>query len=131
RLGNSASYYEISSLQVQFGTNQVPTATISMKTPDGNEASEACTGSGSVEAIYNTLERLIDAPVRLEDYRIQSTSGGRDSLAEVYVKILFNDVTSSGRGTAQDVLEASAKAYINAVNRVLLQEQYREELQKA
>ena len=130
RLGNAASYYEISSLQVQYGTNHVPTATIKMKTPDGEEIQDASTGSGSVEAIYNTLERMINSPVRLEDYRIQSNTGGRDALAEVFVKIQFKGISSSGRGTAQDVLEASAKAYINAVNRVLLQEQYREENKK-
>jgi 2-isopropylmalate synthase len=130
RLGSAASYYEISSIQVQYGTNHVQTATISLKTPDGLEVSDASTGAGSVEAIYNTLERLIDAPIKLEDYRIQSNSGGRDALAEVFVKVKFKGVTSSGRGTDQDVLEASAKAYINAVNRILLQEQYKLELQK-
>lgn len=131
RLGDVASFYDLISLQVQYGTNHMPTATIALRTPHGEEIHEASTGSGSVEAIYNTLERMIDAPVQLEDYRIQSNTGGRDALAEVFVKVKFNDVTSSGRGTAQDVLEASAKAYINAVNRILLQQQYREEAQKA
>lgn len=129
RLGSSVRYYELKSLQVQYGTNQIPTATITIETPDGLEVQEASTGSGSVEAIYNTLERIIDAPIRLEDYRIQSNTRGRDALAEVFVKVVFNNMTSSGRGTAQDVLEASAKAYINAVNRTLLQRQYREEMQ--
>ncbi|WP_458412300.1 2-isopropylmalate synthase [Schinkia sp. CFF1] len=129
KLGSSVKFYELKTLQVQYVTHQVTTATIAMKTPDGEEVHEACTGSGSVEAIYNTLERIIGEEVRLDDYRIQSNTGGRDALAEVFVKIKFQEMTSSGRGTAQDVLEASAKAYINAVNRILLQKQYREEMQ--
>ncbi|EKN70570.1 2-isopropylmalate synthase [Schinkia azotoformans] len=129
KLGSSVKFYSLKSLQVQYVTHQVTTATISMTTPENEEVHEACTGSGSVEAIYNTLERIIGSKVHLEDYRIQANTGGRDALAEVFVKINFQGMTSSGRGSAQDVLEASAKAYINAVNRILLQQQYREELQ--
>lgn len=109
--------YELESLQVQFGTAQIPTATISLKTKDGEIIQEASTGAGSVEAIYNTLERCIGTTIQLTDYRIQSNTSGRDALAQVYVKVKIGDGEASGRGVAQDVLEASAKAYINAVNR--------------
>ncbi|OIJ10314.1 2-isopropylmalate synthase [Anaerobacillus arseniciselenatis] len=119
RVASAVAYYKVEQLQVNYGTNNIPTATITMNTPDGEQLQEAATGSGSVEAIYNTLERMLASPVKLLDYRIQSVSGGRDALAEVYVKIRFQDVEKSGRGTAHDVLEASAKAYINAVNRIL------------
>jgi 2-isopropylmalate synthase len=57
-------------------------------------------------------------------------SGGRDALAQVFVKVRANEIETSGRGTAQDVLEASAKAYINAVNRVFMIEKMREENQR-
>lgn len=114
-----ASYYKVDQLQVNYGTNNIPTATITMKTANGETLQEAATGSGSVEAIYNTLERMINEPVTLDDYRLQSVSGGRDALAEVYVKMNFREIETSGRGTANDVLEASAKAYIHAINRVI------------
>ncbi len=120
RVAVSIAYYKVLQLQVNYGTNNIPTATVTMTTPEGIELQEAATGSGSVEAIYNTLERMIASPVKLLDYRIQSISGGRDALAEVYVKIRFQEHETSGRGTAHDVLEASAKAYINAVNRILV-----------
>ncbi|MBU8905082.1 2-isopropylmalate synthase [Desertibacillus haloalkaliphilus] len=119
KIGSAVKYYEVETIQVNYGTTNIPTATITMTNPDGELVQEAATGSGSVEAVYNTLERIINAPIVLKDYRIQSITGGRDALAEVYVKVLFNDVESSGRGTAHDVLEASAKAYVNAVNRIL------------
>ncbi|MEY8751739.1 2-isopropylmalate synthase [Alkalicoccobacillus gibsonii] len=119
--------YELQTVQVNYGTNNIPTATVTMKLPSGEMAQEAATGSGSVEAIYNTLERIIEGPVSLEDYRIQSVNGGGDALAEVYVQVKYAGFESSGRGTAHDVLEASAKAYINAVNRTLIRKAYEQE----
>lgn len=113
----AVAYYKVEHLQVNYGTNNIPTATITLTTADGDDLQEAATGSGSVEAIYNTLERMIDGSVDLHDYRIQSVNGGRDALAEVYVRMSYRGIETSGRGTAHDVLEASAKAYINAINR--------------
>ncbi|WP_408009069.1 2-isopropylmalate synthase [Pseudalkalibacillus sp. A8] len=110
--------YELKSLQVQYGMDNIPTATIAVVKPDGTYNQEAATGFGSVEAIYNTIEKLIEDSIVLLDYKIHSVGGGRDALAEVYVQVKYNDVQSSGRGTAQDVLEASARAYLDAVNRV-------------
>lgn len=123
-------FYQLCSIQVQYGTNQIPTAVVVLKDGQGNEIQEAATGAGSVEALYNTLERCFKTTVTLLDYRIESVGGGRDALAQVFVKVRVNDIETSGRGTAQDVLEASAKAYINAVNRVFMIETMRAENQK-
>jgi 2-isopropylmalate synthase len=123
-------FYQLCSIQVQYGTNQIPTAVVVLKDGQGNEIQEAATGAGSVEALYNTLERCFKTAVTLLDYRIESVGGGRDALAQVFVKVRVNDIETSGRGTAQDVLEASAKAYINAVNRVFMIETMRAENQK-
>jgi 2-isopropylmalate synthase len=123
-------FYQLSSIQVQYGTKQIPTAVVVLTDGKGNEIQEAATGSGSVEALYNTLERCFQTTVTLLDYRIESVSGGRDALAQVFVKVRVNEIETSGRGMAQDVLEASAKAYINAVNRVFMIEKMRDENQK-
>ncbi|MGM7682452.1 2-isopropylmalate synthase [Cytobacillus sp. Hm23] len=125
RFGKGDTQYELISLQVQYGTNQVPTATITLKGLEGEIIQEAATGAGSVEAVYNTLERMVHASVKLLDYKIQSVSGGRDALAQVYVNVRVNGEETSGRGLDQDVLEASAKAYINAINRVLYLQKYK------
>ncbi|GAK09949.1 2-isopropylmalate synthase [Geomicrobium sp. JCM 19038] len=119
--GSQSGMYELKSLQVNVATqeNVIQTATVIVRTPDGEEIQEAATGKGSVEAVYNTLSRLIGEPIQLEDYRIQSVTGGEDALAEVVVHLTYNDESSLGRGTAHDVLEASAFAYLNAVNRII------------
>lgn len=113
--------YEFLSLQVHYGTSQVPTATVSLKNQENEQLiQEAATGAGSVEAVYNTLGRCIDKNIELTDYRIQSNRKGEDALAQVFVRVTVNGKETSGRGIAQDVLEASAKAYLNAVNRQLV-----------
>jgi len=118
--------YELEFIQVAYGSTVVPTTTVGIKTLTGETVQESATGKGSVESLYNAIQRVLDSEVKLLDYRIQSTTGGIDSLAEVYVKVNYHGQTSSGRGVAHDVLEASAKAYLDAVNRILFREQYLE-----
>jgi len=65
----------------------------------------------------NTLEALMKEEIHLTDFRLSSVGQGRDALAEVHVKMTINGSPVSGRGSAQDVLEASAKSFLNAVNR--------------
>ena len=128
---STAAHYELEFLQVSYGSNAVTTTTIGVKTPDGQHVQEAATGKGSVEAIYNTIERVLPSPVELVDYRIQSTTGGNDALAEVYVKVKYFGHVSSGRGVDNDVLYASAKAFLDAVNRSFVREQQVEALTAA
>lgn len=110
--------YELVAFQVQYASANLPTATVALTTPEGERVETARTGSGSVEALYNTLEALMKEKIHLTDFNLSSVGSGRDALAEVHVKMTVNGTTVSGRGSAQDVLEAAAKAFINAVNRV-------------
>ncbi|MFD1737382.1 2-isopropylmalate synthase [Bacillus salitolerans] len=112
--------YKLELLQVSYGSNIIPTATIRVETPEGFRIQESATGKGSVEAVYNTISRILKQPSELVDYRIQSTTNGNDAIAEVYVKVRYDGHISSGRGIETDVLEASAKAYFDAVNRSLV-----------
>ncbi|ASV68795.1 2-isopropylmalate synthase [Cytobacillus sp. FSL W7-1323] len=119
KLSKEQRFYELIQIQIQYGTNQVPTATVTLSGSDNQVIQEAGTGAGSIEALYNTLEASVNGEISLLDYRIQSVGAGRDALAQVFVKLAYQGVETSGRGLAQDVLEASAKAYLNAVNRVI------------
>lgn len=110
--------YELVAFQVHYGSANLPTATVALTTPEGIRVETARTGSGSVEALMNTLEALIKEEIHLTDFRLSSIGQGRDALAEVHVKMTVNGTPVTGRGSAQDVLEASAKSFLNAVNRV-------------
>lgn len=112
--------YELTNVQVQYGTSNVPTATVSATVPTGENVVVATTGAGSVEAIFNTLEQLVNGQVHILDYRVTSIGKGRDALGEAVVNLSFNGEVLTGRDVAQDVLEASAKAYLNAINRKLI-----------
>ncbi|MCG4627903.1 alpha-isopropylmalate synthase regulatory domain-containing protein, partial [Anaerostipes hadrus] len=75
---------------------------------EGTLVEEAGTGSGSVEAIYHTITKLFDGPIELKDYKLQSVGSGQDALADAFVKVKCGEFECGGRGSAQDVLEASA-----------------------
>ena len=117
--------FELNSVQVQYGTENIPTATVNVKTPSNEAKTLVATGSGSVEAIFNTLQQLVDGDVQLLDYRVTSVSKGDDALAEAVTNLEYQGVKYTGRDNAQDVLEASAKAYLNAINRHLMHESVR------
>ena len=110
--------YELVAFQVQYGSANLPTATVALTTPEGIRVETARTGQGSVEALCNTLEALVKEEIHLTDFQLSSIGQGRDALAEAHVKMTVNGTPVRGRASAQDVLEASAKAFLNAVNRV-------------
>ncbi|WP_026771444.1 MULTISPECIES: 2-isopropylmalate synthase [Sediminibacillus] len=112
--------YSLQAFQVQYGSSNMPTATVALTTPEGTRVETARTGQGSVEALYNTIEALVEETIHLTDFHLSSIGKGRDALAEVHVNMTVNEATVSGRGSAQDVLEAAAHAFLNAVNRVFL-----------
>ncbi|WNB93239.1 2-isopropylmalate synthase [Bacillus sp. NEB1478] len=120
RIQPEVPLYHLKDIQVNYGTNQIPTATLRLLTPEGKLIQDAATGSGSVEAIYNTLGKMLPSSLKLIDYRIQSVGAGRDALAQVFVQIVCDGNEINGSGTAQDVLEASAKAYVHAFNKLQL-----------
>ncbi|WP_058306942.1 2-isopropylmalate synthase [Gracilibacillus massiliensis] len=113
--------YKLEHFQVQYGSNDQPSATVSLSTPSDQTVEETSTGSGSVEALYNTLDQIITEETHLTDFQLNSIGQGRDALAEVHVSLTVDDKTVSGRGSAQDVLEAAVQAYLNGVNRAIYQ----------
>ncbi|WP_407268212.1 2-isopropylmalate synthase [Radiobacillus sp. PE A8.2] len=122
--------YQLKAFQVQYGSHNLPTATVALTTPDGERVETACTGQGSVEALYNTIETLVKENIHLTSFNLSSIGQGRDALAEVHVSMTVNETPVHGRGSSQDVLEAAAQAFINAVNRVFFTKTA-EEKQKA
>lgn len=115
--------YELSSFQVHYGSTNTPLATVAMFAPDGTKLESATTGSGSVEALYNTLDEMTVEEVQLSDYHLNSIGSGEDALAHANVKMIVDGRPVNGRASSQDVLEASAKAFVNGVNRAIYQKE--------
>lgn len=105
-------------LHVTTGNRTVPTATVRIE-KRGKIIQEASCGDGPVDAAYKAIDRVIKIPISLIDYSLKAVTRGKDALGEVSVKVedkrgrLF-----SGRGLSTDIIEASALAYINAVNKI-------------
>ncbi len=105
-------------LQFTSGTGIVPTATIRLRKED-KVYQESGWGDGPVEAAYRAIDSITGIPGRLKEYSIRAVTGGKDALGEVIVTIEANSRTVAGRGASTDVIEASVRAYINAINKVI------------
>jgi 2-isopropylmalate synthase len=109
--------YVLESVQFQSGTRMTPVATVRMVT-DAGVMEEAATGDGPVDAVYHALERIAQVPLQLETYEIRSVGHGKDALGEVTVRMRSEGRTVHGRGLSTDVVEASALAYVDVLNRL-------------
>ncbi len=113
--------YELISLQVVAGNAASPTATIKL-IKNGEEFEDAAMGDGPVDAVFKALERITYIRGKLKSYDIQALTEGKDAIGEVVVKVYFSDINDTviGRGVSTDIIEASAKAYLDAINKALM-----------
>ena len=109
--------YELDYLNVVSGTVAVPTATVKLKIR-GKEAQNAGFGVGPVDAAFNTIAKMTGTRSRLLRFSVNSVSGGMDAQGEVTVRLQENDLIALGKGADPDIITASAKAYINGLNRL-------------
>lgn len=105
-------------LNTSSGTNVVPTATVRLKR-EGRVFQEAACGDGPVDACCRAMDKITGLSPKLLDYAIHSVSSGKDAQGEVTVKVEHEGTTFTGRGTSTDIIEASAKAYLAVINRIL------------
>src|SRR5690606_1093425 len=118
---SNAKRYTLDGFKVKYDTSEKPSATITLTTPDDKQIEQTDTGQGSVDALYHTLDNMIREETHLTDFQLNSIGQGRDALAEVHVSLIVDKIEVSGRGSAQDVLEAAVLAYLNGVNRAIYQ----------
>jgi 2-isopropylmalate synthase len=112
--------YLLEYMHVVSGGTTIPTATVRLRRNGGTEQA-VCNGVGSVDAVYKAIAQIIDVPHKLVDYSVNSIAGGTDALGEVTVRISDRaGSTHAGRGSSMDIIEASAKAYVQALNKMVL-----------
>ena len=109
--------YKLLHLNVQSGTVTVPTATVQMEV-DGKVVLEAGFGNGPVDAVYKTITKITRFKGTLVNYSVSSITGGTDAQGEVTVKIEEDGITAIGQGAHTDILIASARAFVNALNKL-------------
>jgi 2-isopropylmalate synthase len=130
--------YSLVGLQVACGTmgsgdNRMPTATVRLRGPDGTTFTQAAVGTGPVDAAYKAMDSIIQAPNTLLEFSVHSVTEGIDALGEVTVRIQAKEPshnfdpqketeyprTFGGFGADTDIVVASAKAYLSALNKLM------------
>jgi 2-isopropylmalate synthase len=116
QLGKETAVYKLEYFNIISGNVSVPTATIRIKF--GEEVKEeAATGDGPVDAIFNAIDRVTGIATILKEYNVQAVTPGRQALGEVSVSLEIDKIIYIGKASSTDILEASALAYVNAINR--------------
>jgi 2-isopropylmalate synthase len=119
KVATSAEIYQLTYLHTSAGSSTLPTATLKVKKGEV-ETQGAATGDGPVDAVFNAIDQLTGFKGKLENYSIKALTQGRDAQGEVTVTLSTNGDEVNGRGVSTDVIEASAKAYLNGVNKLFL-----------
>jgi 2-isopropylmalate synthase len=108
----------IKNISVSTRSVSAATATVTLEL-NGHTVTDAACGNGPVDAVFKTIDRLVGKAVNLEDYTLKSVSRGSEALGDATVKIRCDEAgLVVGRGISTDVIEASAKAYLNALSKV-------------
>ncbi|MGA2091626.1 MAG: alpha-isopropylmalate synthase regulatory domain-containing protein, partial [Endomicrobiales bacterium] len=107
-------------LNTSSGTGVIPTATVRVVVKKDIMQEAAC-GDGPVDAAYKAIDKITGIKVKLADYNLRAISGGKDAQGEVNVRVEYNGMTFTGRATSTDIIDASAKAYVQALNKIAAQ----------
>ena len=111
-------HFHLELVQVSCGDSAKPTATVTIRTPDGQELMDAAIGTGPVDAVYKAINRVVGIENQLIEFSVQSVTAGIDALGEVTIRIRHGERVFSGHAANTDIVVASAHAYLHALNRL-------------
>jgi 2-isopropylmalate synthase len=114
-----AEQWTLDLVQVSAGDHSAPTATVRLVGPDGAVHQDAAIGSGPVDAIYQAINRVLGVRNELTEFSVKSVTEGIDAQGEVTIRIEAEGGSYTGRAADTDILVASARAYVHALNRYL------------
>jgi len=134
-VGRGIEYYALDAVQVVCGSSGMPTATVRLRCPDGELRTQAAVGTGPVHAVFTAIDEIVNAPSELVEYTINAVTEGIDALGHASVRVRSTSSTENrlnaqhgsggapilhGQAADSDVLVASTKAYLGALNRLLV-----------
>jgi len=119
-------------IHISSGNTAIPSATVQLTNDKGDVLTDASIGDGPVDASFKAIERITGVEGRLKTYKIQAVSAGKDAQGEVSLSIEFEksgyDIT--GKGFSTDIIQASALAWLNALNRYLMRKSIKNRLMR-
>jgi len=120
-------FYKLDYFHISSGSSTIPTSTVRMKVGD-EVRQESAWGDGPVDATFRAINAIVDMPIMLGEYSLRAVTEGTEAIGEVSLKMVVNDgIVITGRGASTDILEASAKAYVDGLNKI----KYRNENMKS
>ena len=117
RLSETAERWSLISFHTSAGSSAIPTATLELRCEDQPVLCDAAIGDGPIDAVFKAMERIVELSARLEEFDVRSVSEGKDAQGEVRVTIDVAGRRYQGKGVSTDIIEASAHAYLKALNK--------------
>jgi 2-isopropylmalate synthase len=126
QLHSGPAVWTLEAFTCNAGTGTIPSAAVCLWNRDGNVVREAAVGDGPIDAVFQTIERITGIDVQLKDYRVRSVTVGEDAQGEASIEAEHDGKVFRGRGVSTDIIEASALAFLQVINRILLRRQIEE-----
>jgi 2-isopropylmalate synthase len=126
QIHDGPAQWTLESFNTSAGTGSIPTAAVILRNADGNKVQDAACGDGPVDAVFKTIERITGVAVTLRDYQVRSVTLGEDAQGEANLEAELDGKTYRGRGVSTDILEASALAFLQVINRIAMRRAARE-----
>jgi len=109
--------WQLKSFEVTSGTKIKPKASVVLS-KKGRIVSGIASGDGPIDAVFNAIDKVTGYKAKLDDFRLEAVTAGKDALGQVSLKLKIKESFFSGRGASTDIIEAGIKAYLDAVNRL-------------
>ncbi|HET9552595.1 MAG TPA: 2-isopropylmalate synthase [Anaeromyxobacteraceae bacterium] len=119
-LGKGSVAWELDALSTTSGTGTLPVASVALKSAAGERLQAVASGDGPVDAVFKAVEKVTGFTVKLRDYQITSVSTGEDAQGEVTIEVEHPTGVYRGRALSTDIIEGSARAFLDVVNRIAL-----------
>jgi len=123
QIHSGPALWTLDSFHTSDGTGTLPMAAVSLLHVDGRKLQDAACGDGPVDAIFKTMERITGIVVKLRDYQVRNVSVGEDAQGEARVEVEHNGRIQRGHAVSTDIIEASALAFLQAINRLATRRQ--------
>lgn len=119
-ISSASDIIKLVAMTVIGGTGNLQKATVTLELEDGSHVTKESSGDGPVDASFNAIKAIVGDVARLSSYQVHSVTGGTDAQAEVTIRLEADDRTATGWAADTDTIVASAKAYVNGVNKMML-----------
>jgi 2-isopropylmalate synthase len=123
QIHDGPAFWSLESFHTSAGTGSDPMAAVTLKHLDGRKVQQAACGDGPVDALFKTIEHITGISVKLRDYQVRSVSVGEDAQGEARIEAEYLGKLVRGHGVSTDIIEASALAFLQVINRVALRRQ--------